>query len=141
MELENYGVEIMKYVYLKLDENGNIFGIFYDEQNEHDKKIELTDIEFEHFNENMFFYKYINNNLVYDESLKNLNSINEKNEKINNEIGLLKRKLTETDYKIIKCYEAFMLQQPLPYNLEELSAQRDVWRKEINQLEEEINNL
>jgi hypothetical protein len=131
----------MKYVYLKLDENGNIFGIFYDEQNEHDKKIELTDIEFEHFNENMFFYKYINNNLVYDESLKNLNSINEKNEKINNEIGLLKRKLTETDYKIIKCYEAFMLQQPLPYNLEELSAQRDVWRKEINQLEEEINNL
>jgi hypothetical protein len=131
----------MKYVYLKLDENGNIFGIFYDEQNEHDKKIELTDIEFEHFNENMFFYKYVNNNLVYDESLKNLNSINEKNEKINNEIGLLKRKLTETDYKIIKCYEAFMLQQPLPYNLEELSAQRDAWRAEINQLEEGLKEL
>jgi hypothetical protein len=131
----------MKYVYLKLDENGNIFGIFYDEQNEHDKKIELTDIEFEHFNENMFFYKYVNNNLVYDESLKNLNSINEKNEKINNEIGLLKTKLTETDYKIIKCYEAFMLQQPLPYNLEELSAQRDAWRAEINQLEEDLKTL
>jgi chaperonin cofactor prefoldin len=138
MELENYGVEIMKYVYLKLDENGNIFGIFYDEQNEHDKKIELTDIEFEHFNENMFFYKYVNNNLVYDESLKNLNSLNEKNEKVNNEIGLLKRKLTNTDYKIIKCYEAFMRQQPLPYNLEELSAQRDAWRTEINELEEEL---
>jgi hypothetical protein len=50
----------------------------------------------------------------------------------------LKNKLTSSDYQIIKCYEAFMRQQTLPYNLEELSAQRDAWREEINQLEEEI---
>jgi hypothetical protein len=50
----------------------------------------------------------------------------------------LKVNLQNTDYKIIKCYEAFMRQQPLPYNLEELSAQRDAWRAEINQLEEEL---
>jgi hypothetical protein len=125
----------MKYVYLKLNENGEIFGIFYDEKNEHDKKIELTDIEFEHFNENMFFYKYINDRLVYDEGLKDLNSISEKNQKINNEISLLKRKLTETDYKIIKCYEASMRQKPLPYDIDELSEQRDAWREQINELE------
>jgi hypothetical protein len=52
-----------------------------------------------------------------------------------------RKMLEETDYKIIKCYEAFMRQQPLPYNLEELSAQRDSWRAEINQLEEELKAL
>jgi hypothetical protein len=53
----------------------------------------------------------------------------------------LKKMLADTDYKIIKCYEMFMRQQPLPYNLEELSAQRDSWRAEINQLEEELKTL
>jgi hypothetical protein len=52
-----------------------------------------------------------------------------------------RKMLEETDYKIIKCYEAFMRQQPLAYNLEELSAQRDAWRAEINELEEELKNL
>ena len=53
----------------------------------------------------------------------------------------LKVNLQNTDYKIIKCYEAFMRQLPLPYNLEELAAQRDAWRAEINQLEEELKEL
>jgi hypothetical protein len=56
-------------------------------------------------------------------------------------IWSLKINLEQTDYKIIKCYEAFMRQQPLPYNLEELSAQRDAWRAEINELEEELKTL
>jgi hypothetical protein len=49
--------------------------------------------------------------------------------------------LEQTDYKIIKCYESFMGQFPLPYNLKELSAQREAWRAEINQLEEELKAL
>jgi hypothetical protein len=49
--------------------------------------------------------------------------------------------LKDTDYQIIKCYEAFMRQLPLPYNLEELSSQRDAWRAEINELEEELKSL
>jgi len=53
----------------------------------------------------------------------------------------LKNNLENTDYQIIKCYEAFMRQQPLPYNLEELSAQRDAWRAEINELEQELAKL
>jgi hypothetical protein len=56
-----------------------------------------------------------------------------------NRIAELKNLLKGTDYKIIKCYEAFMRQQTLPYNLEELSAQRDSWREEINQLEQELS--
>lgn len=57
------------------------------------------------------------------------------------QIDLLKIKLSETDYKVTKCYEAFMRQLPLPYNLEELAAQRDAWRAEINQLELELSLL
>jgi hypothetical protein len=34
-----------------------------------------------------------------------------------------------------------MRQLPLPYNLEELATQRDAWREEINQLEEELKNV
>jgi hypothetical protein len=53
----------------------------------------------------------------------------------------LKELLNNSDYKVMKCYEAFMRQQTLPYNLEQLSTQRDAWRAEINQLEEELKAL
>lgn len=56
-------------------------------------------------------------------------------------IDLLKIKLSETDYKVTKCYEAFMRQLPLPYNIEELTTMRDAWRAEINQLEQELAAL
>jgi hypothetical protein len=69
-----------------------------------------------------------------------LDLINEKNIKIR-KVKELKDNLNNSDYKIIKCYEAFMRQLPLPYNLEELSAQRDAWRAEINELEEELKSL
>jgi hypothetical protein len=62
-------------------------------------------------------------------------------QKKQNDLIDLKNNLQNTDYQIIKCYEAFMRQQPLPYNLEELSAQRDAWRAEINALEEELLTL
>jgi hypothetical protein len=81
------------------------------------------------------FYSIVNNQLVFNDKLKSKDEIMiEKNKKID----LLKNKLYSTDYKITKCYEAFMRQLPLPYNLEELSVQRDAWRAEINQLEEEL---
>jgi hypothetical protein len=66
-----------------------------------------------------------------------LDSINKESIK-RRKIKEIKENLNSTDYKVTKCYEAFMRQQPLPYNLEELSAQRDAWRAEINQLEEEL---
>ena len=69
-----------------------------------------------------------------------LDSINKESIK-KRKIKEIKENLNSTDYKVTKCYEAFMRQQPLPYNLEELSAQRDAWRAEINQLEEELKAL
>lgn len=56
--------------------------------------------------------------------------------KISAKISRLKKELENSDYKIIKCYEASMTQNPMPYNLEELVAERESKRAEINRLEE-----
>lgn len=55
----------------------------------------------------------------------------------------LKTALSETDFMIFKCYEASLSNEPMPYNLEELLAERKSWRKQINELEEllEIKSL
>lgn len=56
-------------------------------------------------------------------------------EKRQQEIWELKQKLSETDYKIIKCSEAQMTGSEMPYDLEAVIAERDVWRARINELE------
>lgn len=47
----------------------------------------------------------------------------------------LKQKLIDTDYKIIKCYEASLIGETLPYDINSLIQERNAWREEINQLE------
>lgn len=59
-------------------------------------------------------------------------------DKAEERINELKTWLDETDYKIIKCYEASMLGQELPYNLESLVQERNSWREEIRELEKLI---
>lgn len=53
----------------------------------------------------------------------------------------LKNLLINSDYKIIKCYEAQLANEEMPYNLQELLAQRKAWRDEINTLEFELTML
>lgn len=55
--------------------------------------------------------------------------------KISAKISRLKKELENSDFKILKCYEASMTQSPMPYNLEELVAERESKRGEINRLE------
>jgi hypothetical protein len=57
-----------------------------------------------------------------------------RNEKLNT-LNELKKLLQDTDYKVIKCYEAQLGNEEMPYNLTELLAERKAWRDEINQLE------
>lgn len=52
----------------------------------------------------------------------------------------LKLFLLESDFKIIKCYEAQLLDEEMPYDFRELITLRRAWREELNLLEEEINN-
>ena len=50
-------------------------------------------------------------------------------------IDSLKKSLSDSDYKVTKCYEASLLKKELPYDLETLSEERNKMREEINRLE------
>jgi hypothetical protein len=65
---------------------------------------------------------------------------NERNVKIGR-VEELKEYLKNDDYKIIKCYEAQLLNEQMPYNLQELLTQRKAWREEINNLEFQISMM
>jgi hypothetical protein len=52
----------------------------------------------------------------------------------------LKLFLSETDFKIIKCYEAQLLEKEMPYDFKELIKQREEWREELNLLQQEIDD-
>lgn len=45
------------------------------------------------------------------------------------------------DWKVIKCYEAKLKGEELPYDLNALMAQRQAVRDEINDLQEQLKNL
>ena len=54
------------------------------------------------------------------------------------QIAELKEQLSATDYKVIKCAECQLLGQDMPYDVEELHAERQAIRDEINRLEQEV---
>lgn len=62
-------------------------------------------------------------------------------EKTQQEILRLKAKLSETDYKVLKCTEASLRGQELPYDLDSVVSERDGWRAQINELEEKLKTL
>lgn len=47
----------------------------------------------------------------------------------------LKDALAQGDYKIIKCAEVQLTNEPMPYDVATLVAERNAMRKEINELE------
>lgn len=55
--------------------------------------------------------------------------------KIRDEIEALKTALSDSDYKITKCYEASLLGQKLPYDVAALHTERQALRDKINELE------
>ena len=52
-------------------------------------------------------------------------------------IAELKKQLSATDYKVIKCAECQLLGEEMPYDVAELHAERQAIRDEINRLESE----
>lgn len=62
-------------------------------------------------------------------------------QKKRNEIQRLKDSLTSSDYKVIKCYEASLVGQELPYDITSLHTERQALRQQINQLEVQILTL
>jgi hypothetical protein len=53
----------------------------------------------------------------------------------------LKDELSSSDYKVIKCYEAYLVGEPMPYNAQELHSSRQSLRDSINALEDMIDNI
>ena len=78
------------------------------------------------------YYEVINGKLIYNANLLNDQL---KKEEVFFRIVELRKLLQDTDYKIIKCYEASLLGLSAPYDIVSLAAQRNLWRAEINQLE------
>lgn len=56
-------------------------------------------------------------------------------ELIDADINSLKSQLASTDYKVLKCYEANMLGKELPYDIEDIHAERQGIRDRINTLQ------
>lgn len=56
-------------------------------------------------------------------------------QRVRTEIQELKDRLTNEDYKIIKCYEANLLGQKLPYDIKQIHEERQNYRDRINELE------
>ena len=57
---------------------------------------------------------------------------------IEQQIESLKQQLSATDYKIIKCSEAQLLGEELPYDIASLHAERQALRDKINELEQQL---
>ena len=50
----------------------------------------------------------------------------------------LKQALSDSDYKITKCYEANLLGEKLPYDMATLHTEREAQRAKINELEAKL---
>lgn len=61
--------------------------------------------------------------------------------KIQGEIDAIKAELAETDYHVIKCYEASLVGEELPYDIKALHEDRNEKRAQINALETNLTNL
>ena len=58
---------------------------------------------------------------------------------IEKEIDRLKKELSDSDYIVIKSYEATMIGQSVEYNMDEIHISRQKLRDKINELEELLN--
>lgn len=56
-------------------------------------------------------------------------------QRIKQQVADLKQALSDSDYKVMKCYEASMLGQPLPYDIDAVHSERQAMRDKINELE------
>lgn len=57
------------------------------------------------------------------------------------EVRNLQCDLTATDYKVIKCYEAQLVGEPLPYDKNVIHTDRQAIRDRINELQEIIDGM
>lgn len=59
---------------------------------------------------------------------------------VHQEIEELKQQLAADDYKVVKCYEASLTGEPLPYDMNTLHSTRQELRERINELENQLSS-
>lgn len=118
-----------KIIYLLVSEDNYVYG-YQEEKIEADyaKEYEVDENFHQFYLTNLGKLYFKNNQLI----------IGVDKEEIIKKINELLIKLGDTDYQIIKCYEAQLLNEDMPYNLQELLSQRKAWREEINNLQFQI---
>ena len=89
--------------------------------------------------DNMQIFNPNENDLLEDGWIEHIITADDNSKQdILNEIEALKIELENSDYKIIKCMEAYMCKETMPYNIEDLHAIRNSYRNKINDLEQYI---
>ena len=76
---------------------------------------------------NVADYLYVNGEFVYEPIIVTI--------PVEQQIAELKTQLESTDYKVIKCSEAQLLGEEIPYDIVALHAERQALRDKINELE------
>lgn len=141
-------------IYYSLNTKNYINILFFSEEDKnnflesssYNKDIIFTEIVFTEQEKNLYdFIKKYSTFLKFEEDKFILDEVkyNNYNNKATNmsKIKELKNLLSSTDYKIVKCYEAQLGAEPMPYNLQQLLQERKAWREEINALEFEVSML
>lgn len=70
-----------------------------------------------------------------------MNEITDQRVILEAELRDLKQELTDGDYKIIKCMEAQLMGQTIPYDYTQIINARNAKRSQINALETNLKNL
>jgi translation initiation factor 6 (eIF-6) len=118
-------------IYLQLTGSNNHISSFHIKETvNHTIEHDIEESFLQEFKNKMGNYYYVNNEIVFI-------NLEEKRKKVSQ----LKLNLLNTDYKIIKCSEAQLANEQMPYNIQELLTQRKAWREEINALEFELSIL
>lgn len=78
-----------------------------------------------------FFFTETENEIV-----RNFRIIKNDKRKVTEKINELKQKIADTDWKVVRCYEASLMNEDMPYNVKELGEYRASIRSEIKQLQE-----
>jgi hypothetical protein len=121
----------MKY-FIHINENKYVVGYNKTKTVDDSFEYEFLDKELENFNLNFYNYKFVNNRLIFDKE-KAEENIRKGNDFF--KIHELKKLLSDSDYKITKCYEASLMKEEMPYDYVALINERKKIRLDIADLE------
>lgn len=123
-----------KHVY-EIDENGHIKGIHvagFDEDGSCTEELAENIVTIDPPN-GLYSARWTGTDWIEDMPQAEIDALN--TPAIEQQIESLKMRLSENDYKIIKCSEYQLTGQSLPYNIIALHAERQALRNQINVLE------